>query len=220
MFAHPTLVNRREAPDFSTVEDKRAEPIIRDLFKLRHPHIGVAGEEGEKEALQTDRYFLVDPCDGTTNFVLGVPYFAVSIAHICENDVVDGVIYAPCEEQLFYAAKNRGASSQSLRSDVIKALHASRESDPRRSLLIAEEAFSCTCAQGQNLTKSVMAASLFAGIRKFGSTALDLAHLATHQPLALIATDLKSWDFAAELIIASEAGASLNPRRGPLHSTK
>ena len=201
-------------PDYVTRHDMFAEALIRTSLKATRPELMVVGEEGDKSGVSQTSYFLVDPCDGTKNFALGIPYFAICIAHIVSEKVIAGVVYDPIEHKLYSAETGQGSFIETPNVMSPRIIKCSPEIDSRRALLVTEESYGDSHMQETSMQRLAMLAPHFAGVRKFGSTALDLARLAASQPIVVVASGLKSWDFAAGQIIATEAGAYVKNMTG------
>jgi myo-inositol-1(or 4)-monophosphatase len=196
--------------DFVTEVDRQADAIIRDSLEKDDPSSGIVTEEnGGKE---TERYFLVDPIDGTTNLISGIDYFAVSIAYIEKEIFKAGVIYDPIRNHLFWGEKDAGAFLNGNRIKVGKF-------PLNRMIFVQEENFGGT-RQREILRRTALLSKGIAGLRKTGSTALDVANLASGKPWFIIATNLKSWDFAAAALIAQEADVIVTDLQGDTLSIK
>ncbi|QQR68365.1 MAG: inositol monophosphatase [Alphaproteobacteria bacterium] len=202
-----------DVPDFVTQHDVYAEKLVRDIIRTYAPNLEVVGEEGEKNSSQ-NTFVLVDPCDGTKNFALGIPYFAVSIAYIKDGQIVSGVVCDPMNGDIYWAAKGQGAFLERIEIQEKVQIKAAQGINPRNILLVTEESYGEAMTQSDAVDRLVALSPIFAGIRKFGSTALDLTRLASGQLIAVVSSGIKSWDFAAGGIIAQEAGACLSDLRG------
>ena len=188
--------------NFVSAADRRAEETLRaDLLKAR-PDYGFLGEEGGAHAGtdQTQRW-IVDPLDGTTNFLHGIPHFAVSIALERSGSIVAGVVYNPANDELFVAERGKGAYLNDRRIRVAA----------RRNL--AEAVVACGLphyGRGGDLAlaRAEIAAAQreFAGLRRYGAATLDLAWIAAGRLDAYWERDLSPWDLAAGSLIVREAG--------------
>ncbi len=196
--------------DFITTIDKASDALIIKILNEGCPNIPVITEESGGE--RADKYFLVDPLDGTTNFISGIDYIAVSIAYIENGTIKAGCIYDPIRDNLFFAEKGKGAFLNQKRLQI-------SDTPLNRSILIQEENFGGT-RQKQILNRTAILTPGIAGLRKTGSTALDLAYLGSGKPWILLSTSLKPWDFAGGAIIASEAGVKLTTIQGEDFSLK
>lgn len=194
-------VSRKGPGNFVTAADHRAEEIVyRELEKAR-PGYGFLGEEsgGRPGSDETHRW-IVDPLDGTTNFLHGIPQFAVSIGLERENTIVAGIIYNPATDELFTAERGKGAFLNERR---IRVAARDRMGDAviacglphygRGDLAEFREEFAIVQAK-------------VAGLRRFGSAALDLAWVAAGRVDAYWERNLSPWDMAAGLLMVREAG--------------
>jgi myo-inositol-1(or 4)-monophosphatase len=187
--------------NFVTAADRRAEEIVREELAKARPDYGFLGEEGGAHAGkdQTHRW-IVDPLDGTTNFLHGIPHFAVSIALERNGAIVAGVVYNPANNELFVAERGKGAF---LNDQRIRVAARARLADAivacglphygKGDLALARNEISG--AQRQ-----------FCGLRRYGAAALDLAWIAAGRLDAYWERDLSPWDLAAGLVLVREAG--------------
>jgi len=166
-------VSTKGPADFVTRADKAAEAMIKEELMHARPSYGFLGEEGEEiDGEDPTRRWIVDPLDGTTNFLHGLPHWAVSIALEHKGQVVAGVVYDPVKDEMFYAEKGTGAWMNESRMRV-SSRHRLIESIFATGLPFAgrgdlPETF-------QELARLLPAS---AGVRRFGSAALDLAYVA------------------------------------------
>jgi myo-inositol-1(or 4)-monophosphatase len=195
--------------NFVTAADRRAEEILRaDLAKAR-PDYGFLGEEGGAHpgADKTHRW-IVDPLDGTTNFLHGIPHFAVSIALERNGVVVAGLTYNPANDELYVAERGKGAFLNERRLRV-----AARQR-------LAEAVVACGLphyGRGDLLQarNEIFAAQKhFAGLRRFGAATLDLAYIAAGRFDAYWERDLSPWDLAAGVLLVREAGGFVSDLDG------
>ncbi len=201
-FTDRLAVERKSAHDFVSNVDLEAErEIIFRLNKAYPEHAILAEEERNQAETQAEFQWLVDPLDGTTNFLFGIPHYAVSIALRQQKRLVLGVIYDPFKQELFTAETGRGAYLDGRR---IRA----RDSESLDDTLLATgfpfrdlSNFSHYLATLKALVPGT------AGIRRIGSAALDLAYVAAGRFHGYWEFNLKPWDIAAGIVIAREAGA-------------
>ncbi|MEB8388248.1 inositol monophosphatase family protein [Rhodobacteraceae bacterium KMM 6894] len=199
-------VSRKGAGDFVSKADIQAEQIIKsELMNARPTYGWLAEEGGEEPGTDPTRRWIVDPLDGTTNFLHGLPHWAVSIALEHKGQIVAGAVYDPCKDELFFAEKGEGAW-----------MNESRVRVSARSVLI-ESIFATGLPFGgrvdlpltlQDLARLLPAT---AGVRRFGAASLDLAYVAAGRYEGFWERRLKIWDIAAGLLIAREAGAMAEP---------
>lgn len=194
-------VSRKGTGDFVTAADERAEEVIvRELSKAR-PRYGFLLEEGGAiEGTDTSNRWVVDPLDGTTNLIHGIPHFSVSIALERDGDPVAGVIYEPVSDQMFWAEKGNGAYLNGHRIRV----SARRELEDSLFATGIPFAGKEDHALFLGQLKAVMAVS--SGVRRFGSAALDLAYVAAGRYEGFWEIGLHPWDMAAGIVLVREAG--------------
>lgn len=194
-------VSRKGPGDFVSAADKRAESVIfEDLRKARPDYGFLMEESGVVEGTDKARRWIIDPLDGTTNFLHGIPHWCISIALESEGEIVAGLILDPIKDELFTAEKNGGAFMRrkrlrvSGRHDMMEATIATgapRRSQESRARFIREY-------------QSVL--SIAPGLRRFGAAALDLAYVAAGRCEGFWERDLQPWDIAAGILIVREAG--------------
>ena len=180
--------------DFVSSADTKAEKIIiNELNKSKKKYSIISEEDGSKINEDKDNVWIIDPIDGTTNFLHGVPHFAISIALKSNNEIVSGLIYDPIKDEMFYAEKNNGAYFNNQRIRVGKK----------------QNLENCLFATGgnsgeKNITKNDIA------IRRTGSAALDMAYVAAGRFDGYFQKNLNIWDIAAGIIMIKEAGGVIN----------
>jgi myo-inositol-1(or 4)-monophosphatase len=187
--------------NFVTAADRRAEETIHaELMKARPGYSFLGEEGGRREGADKTHTWIVDPLDGTTNFLHGIPQFAVSIALEREGTIVAGLIYNPASEDMFIAERGKGAFLNEQRIRV-----AGRK-------LLCDAVVACglphlghgDIAQSRNETGLVQ--EHVAGLRRFGAAALDLAWVAAGRLDGYWERDINPWDMAAGIILVREAG--------------
>ena len=195
--------------NFVTAADRRAEEIVREELAKARPDYGFLGEEGgAHEGSDKTHRWIVDPLDGTTNFLHGIPHFAISIALERNGAIVAGLVYNPANDDLFVAERGKGAFLNDQRLRV-----AGRQR-------LAEAVVACGLPHyGRGdlaLGRSEIAAAQqhFAGLRRFGAAALDLAWIAAGRFDAYWERDLSPWDMAAGVILIREAGGFVSDLDG------
>ena len=182
-------VSKKGPQDFVTNADIKAEKIIIEELKKARPNYSIISEEnGVEKNKDESNFWIIDPIDGTTNFLHGVPHFAISIALQSNNEMVCGLIYDPIKDELFYAEKNHGAYFNNQRIRVSKK----REIDE------------CLFAVGKGKYNPDLI------YRRSGSAALDLAYVASGRFDGYFQDNLNLWDIAAGIIIVKEAGGIIN----------
>ena len=182
--------------DFVTNADTKAEKIIIDeLTRSRKNYSILSEESGSKENKDIDNVWIIDPIDGTINFLHGVPHFAISIALKSNNEIVSGLIYDPIKDEMFYAEKNNGAYFNN------KRIRVSKRKKMEDCLFASGEIDNENIKQQTNAKLS---------IRKSGSAALDMAYVASGRYDGYFQKNLNLWDIAAGIIIVKEAGGQVN----------
>ena len=199
-------VSMKGAGDFVSKADIAAEKIIKDELMGARPTYGwIAEESGAQEGADPTRRWIVDPLDGTTNFLHGLPHWAVSIALEHKGQIVAGVVFDPAKDEMFFAEKGTGAWMNDSRMRVsgrikmIEAVFATGLPFGGRSDLPV------TLQELARLMPAV------AGVRRWGSAALDLAYVAAGRYDGYWERRLNSWDIAAGSLIVREAGGLVEP---------
>ena len=183
-------VSLKGPSDFVTNSDKKVEKIIiEELTKSRKKFSILSEEIGEVKNSDKENCWIIDPIDGTTNFLHGIPHFAISIALKTKEEIVSGLIFDPIKNEMFYADKNNGAYYNNQRIRVSKKKNLNE----------------CLFATGgKDTTKHNL------NIRKSGSAALDMAYVGTGRYDGYFQKNLNIWDIAAGIIIVKEAGGKIN----------
>ncbi len=195
-------VSAKGPRDFVTEIDRRAEEIIIETLLTAFPSHGILAEESGRQHGQKDSEFLwiIDPLDGTTNFIHGLPVYAVSIALAFRHQVQQAVVYDPSRNDLFYASRGRGAFLNS------KRLRVSRRTRMDEALIGTGFPF----RRGDNFERYLQmfakVAQSCAGLRRPGAAALDLCYVAAGWYDGFFETGLSPWDMAAGSLIITEAG--------------
>ncbi|HEX9723132.1 MAG TPA: inositol monophosphatase family protein [Vicinamibacteria bacterium] len=193
-----------------TDADKESERTIISILRRRVPGVAVLAEESGEEEGTTNRRFLVDPLDGTTNFAHGYPCFAVSIGFEEAGEMRAGVVYDPLREELFVAEKGGGAFLNGTKLQV------SKTRELRHALLVTGFPYDLR----DDLSGSLRMFKRFLGatraIRRDGSAALDLCYVAAGRFDGFWEEKLGPWDTAAGSIIVTEAGGSVSDFSGNL----
>jgi len=202
-------VSLKGPANFVTAADRRAEQILHDELSKARPGYGFVGEEGgRREGADRTHTWIVDPLDGTSNFLHGIPQFAVSIALEREGTIVAGVIYNPVTDELFTGERGKGAflNDQRLRvaarQRLSEALVACGLPHHGKGDL---ELFRREFAEVQDKV---------AGLRRFGAAALDLAWVAAGRFDGYWERDISPWDMAAGLLLVREAGGYVTDLAG------
>lgn len=194
-------VSKKGPSDFVTASDLRAEKILFEELSKARPGYGFLGEErGFIEGTDRTHRWIVDPIDGTTNFVHAIPHFAISIALEREKRLIAGVVYNPVTDDLYHAELGRGAfrNEQRLRVATRKKLD--------EAVLATGIPFQGHGRHTQFFKELHQFTQRVAGIRRFGSAALDLAFVAAGRFDGFWERDLGLWDIAAGVVLVREAG--------------
>ncbi|QEN91164.1 inositol monophosphatase [Labrys sp. KNU-23] len=202
-------VSAKGPGDFVSVADKKAERTLHQELERARPGYGFVMEEaGVVEGADKTHRWHIDPLDGTTNFLHGVPFFAVSVALEREGLLVAGVVYNPATEDLFVAERGKGAFHNERR---IRVSGRRLMEDSMVGMSLAR------LGRGQHQTNLADLGTVMgkvAGVRNFGAAALDLAYVASGRLDGLAARWLSSWDLAAGIVLVREAGGFVSDIRG------
>ena len=201
-------IDRKQHNDFVTEVDKAAEEAIIETLSEAYPNHGFLAEESGELLNNSDHIWIIDPLDGTTNFIHGFPQYAISIALSVNGVLQQGVIYDPNRDELFSASKGGGAYVDRRRlrvADQIKLENAligtgfpyRQDQDVDQYLKIFAD-----------MTRQC------AGLRRPGAASLDLAYVAAGRYDGFFESELKPWDMAAGALIITEAGGLVGNYRG------
>lgn len=202
-------VSKKGPGDFVSLADKKAEDILQtELEKARPGYSFFMEESGSVQGKDQTHCWHIDPLDGTTNFLHGVPHFAVSVALEREGQMVAGVIYNPITDDMYVAERGRGAfhnnrrmrvSAQTTAADALIAIgipHIGKSGGP------------------QFLRELAATMARFGGHRRMGAAALDMAGVANGQYEGYYERRLNSWDIAAGIVLIREAGGFVTDLKG------
>jgi myo-inositol-1(or 4)-monophosphatase len=205
-------VTRKERNDFVTEVDRASEEAIIETLQSAYPsHAILAEESGHRpgkggkvpradELSQLDHVWIIDPLDGTTNFIHGLPHYCISIALMERGVVTQGLVYDPIRNELFTASRGRGAFLNDRRIRV------SRRTKLDESLIGTGFPFRMISQIDEYLGMLRPVMEKAAGIRRAGAAALDLAYTAAGRFDAFFELGLKPWDVAAGSLLVTEAG--------------
>jgi len=201
-------VSKKGPGDFVTNSDKRTEKIIINELSLARPDYSFLAEESGSSGKSNEFRWIIDPIDGTTNFLHGIPYFAISIGLEKNKEIICGMIFNPITNEMFYAEKGKGAYLNNSRIRV-----SSRKNIDECVLLTGGPILSYKnkeifFKEYESVSRRV------AATRKFGSSALDLAYLASGRCDAVWERNLNYWDVAAGIVIVKEAGGTVTDFKG------
>ena len=210
-------VSRKGPADFVSAADLRAEKIIYEELKKARPAYGFLMEErGAGDSTGKEEYrWIVDPLDGTTNFLHAIPHWNISIALEHKGEIIAGIVFDPVKNELFRAEKGQGAFLKNQRLRV----------SSRTSLLDSVVATGIPC-QGRTGPDQFIAQLLemmqrTSGVRRMGAAALDMVYVAAGRYEGYWENAVKPWDVAAGTLIVREAGGFVSPLNGsgdPVHS--
>lgn len=202
-------VSKKGPADFVSEADRRAEETIyRELSKAR-PNYGFLMEErGAIAGEDTSNRWIVDPLDGTLNFLHGLPHFAVSIALERDSKIFAGVIYEPVSDQMFWAEQGKGAYLNGRR------LRVSGRHDLSESVFATGIPFMGRDGHEEFRHELAQVMAVSAGVRRFGAAALDLAYVAAGRYEGYWERGVSAWDIAAGIVIVREAGGFISDFKG------
>lgn len=202
-------ITKKGTADFVSNADKAAEAIIRDELETARPRFGFLMEEsGTIEGSDPDHRWIVDPLDGTTNFLHGLPHFAISIALEHSGRIISGVIYDPIKDELFWAERGKGAFMNDRR------LRVSPTRQLTESVLATGIPFAGRKGGPEFIQDMARVMPAVAGIRRFGAAALDLAYVAAGRYEGFFERYLSYWDIAAGILLVREAGGIVTDIQG------
>ena len=182
-------VSNKGPSDFVTNADLKAEKIIIEELKKAKPNYSILSEEKGVELNKDSKTWIIDPIDGTINFLHGIPHFAISIALKDGNEIIAGLIYDPIKDEMFYAEKNNGSFFNNQRIRV------SKKNDISKCLFV---------------TGGIIESKYDFSFRKSGSAALDMAYVASGRYDGYFQKKLNIWDIAAGIVLVKEAGGLIN----------
>ena len=206
-------VSVKSPGDFVSAADRQAETVLRDELGRARPDYGFLGEEGGEEAGDGEHRWIVDPLDGTTNFLHGIPHFAISMALEAKGELVAGLVYNPVADEMYWAEKGRGAYLNHRR------LRVSGRTRLGESLIGTGIPFQTRGDHARYLRTLEAVMEHTAGVRRIGAAALDLCAVAAGRFDGFWEYGLNPWDVAAGIVIIREAGGfvgSIDGRARPL----
>jgi len=194
-------VSRKGTSDFVSEGDRRAERVLRQELSKARPKFGFLMEEaGAIEGVDKDKRWIVDPLDGTTNFLHGLPHFAISIGYELEGEITAGVIYDPLRDEMFWAEKGIGSFVNDRR------LRVSGRTKLEEALFATGIPFGDRPGKEEFLEILRPMMQQTAGVRRWGVASLDLAYVAAGRFDGFWERGLSPWDVAAGLVLVREAG--------------
>ena len=183
-------VSKKGPADFVTNSDFKVEKIIIEELKKARPNYSIISEEDGIEVNKDKKNtWIIDPIDGTVNFLHGIPHFAISIALRSNNEIVSGIIFDPIKDEMFFAEKDKGAFFNNHKMKVSKK----------------NELSNCLFVTGGKIESEPNLS-----FRKSGCAALDMAYVAAGRYDGYFQKNLNLWDIAAGMILVKEAGGGIN----------
>ena len=202
-------ISMKGPADFVTSADKRTETILIEELTKARPGYGFLGEEGGiVEGKDKSHRFIIDPIDGTTNFMHGIPHFAISIALERDGQIVAGIVYNPVTDDLFSAEKGHGAYLNN------KRLRVAARKDLAPCVFATGLPFKGRDGRTRSLAEMDAVLSVTAGVRRFGAASLDMAWTAAGRVDGYWERDINLWDVAAGIVLIREAGGVVSDFAG------
>ena len=208
----PRLANHKGKTDLVTETDFHSENIIKSIIRASYPDHDLLAEESEKESFQSDFLWIIDPLDGTTNFVHGYPSFAVSIGLLFQNKPLIAVVLEMPNTKLYTAIKNEGVWCEG------QPFTCSQTDSIEKSLLLTGFGYEHGELWERNMALFKDFTDKSHGVRRLGAAAVDLCHVASGKVDGYWEFDLKPWDSAAGILIAQEAGCVVSQMDGSAYS--
>jgi len=197
----PGIIQTKSTPtDMVTEWDTRGEQIIHSLLSKERPDDGLWGEEGSRSTGTSGITWVVDPIDGTTNFMYEIPAFAISIAACDDRGPVAGAVYVPPSKELFVAARGQGAWLKGRRLTC-------NDADSLDQALVATGFSYASSHRHTQIVRLTHIVPQIRDIRRIGSAAIDLCYVAAGRLDAYFEDHLQPWDYMAGMLIAQESGA-------------
>ena len=198
-------VSSKGPGDFVSSADKRTEKTIIEELQKAHPEYGIITEEtGIINKSNVKNRWIIDPIDGTMNFLNGIPQFAISIAYEENNEIICGVIFNPITNEMFCAEKGNGAFLNNTRIRV------SNKKKLKDALLVTGGPKGASKIKNKIYSEYINVSNNVSNVRKFGSAALDMAYVACGRFDGYWQRELNYWDIAAGVIILKEAGGFID----------
>jgi len=202
-------VSKKGLADYVSAADMKAEKFLKEELTRVRPGYGFLGEEGGMmEGSDKTHTWIVDPLDGTTNFLHAIPHFAINIALEREDEIVAAVTFNPISDDLFWAEKGKGVYQNNRR------LRVSQRKSLEDSLVATGVPWYGHGQHARFLKELHQVSARVSGIRRMGSAALDLANVAGGRYDAYWERDVKPWDIAAGILMVTEAGGKVTDLEG------
>lgn len=198
-------VSRKGPGDFVSAADKRSEEIIyEELRKARPDYSFLMEESGAVKGNDSEYRWIIDPLDGTTNFLHGIPHWAISIGLEYKGEMIAGLIHDPVKDDLFHAEKGKGAFSKRRR------LRVSNRNTAEASLITTGAPRRAADKREKFIAEYHAMQEAGFSLRRFGAAALDLAYVAAGKCDGFWERDLSAWDVAAGIILVKESGGFIS----------
>ena len=212
--AHNPLIKKvkKSGSDLVTQTDLESEEIIKSFVSKNYPSHGILAEESDKKENNSDYLWIIDPLDGTTNFVHGYPSFAVSIGVYYKKKPIVAVVLEMPNVKLYTAINNNGAWCEG------NKIQASKTKNIKDSLLVTGFGYQHGKLWEKNMDLFKIFTDKCHGVRRLGSASIDICHVATGQVDGFWEYDLSPWDSAAGILIAKEAGCYVSQLNGKKYS--
>ena len=202
-------VSTKGPGDFVTSADKRTEKILIDELQKAHPDYGIVTEEsGVINKSNLKNRWIIDPIDGTMNFLNGIPQFAISVGYEEEGEVKSGVIFNPIMNEMFCAEKGNGAFLNNSRIRV------SNKKNIKDALLVTGGPKGVSKIKDKIFSEYINVSQNVSNVRKFGSAALDIAYVACGRFDGYWQREINYWDIAAGVILVKESGGFIESING------
>jgi myo-inositol-1(or 4)-monophosphatase len=201
-------IDYKSAFNIVTDADRESERLVIGIISERFPDDQILGEESGAHETASNRRWIIDPLDGTTNYAHGYPFFSVSIGFEEQGEMRFGVVYNPIADEMFWAEQGKGAYLND------KPIKVSQHTKLATSLLATGFPADTATAKLSNLVEFAKATDLSMGVRRDGSAALDLSYVACGRLDGFWELKLAQWDLAAGTLIVREAGGSVTNLTG------
>ena len=197
-------VREKSRANLVTEADEASQKTIFEFIHGRYPNHGFCGEEGlSVEASDSPYRWVIDPLDGTTNYVHGFPYYAVSIGLECRGEMIVGAVFDPTHDEMFLAVRGEGATLNR------RPLHCSHINQLEHALVIASLPVS-TSEHDEAVRRFLRVLPAAQSVQRTGSAAMNLANIAAGRVDGFWSTSLKPWDVAAGILLVEEAGGRIS----------
>jgi myo-inositol-1(or 4)-monophosphatase len=207
-FSRSLGVTLKGPSDFVSEADLRSEAVIREVLSAAHPGARFQAEETDLDRVSVGPRFIIDPLDGTTNFLRENPHFSISLAYADDTGTVAGVVLDPMRDELFWAERGVGAFLGERR------LHVSAQASLDTALVHTGVPHRGGMDHANYLAGLARVMASVAGIRRMGSAALDLSYVAAGRGDGFFERGLKPWDLAAGMLLVCEAGGIVTDQNG------